>query len=162
MAHFVGKNSFVNNCPVLLVWTQTVVYIITKFYSGFATFQTCWEKPIFWVFLSLFLRYSIFWHKREVNSEFFRKFVKTTEKYSLAVCGSFWGEIFFVNICTIWLDWKKIVVYIVSKFSSGFATFQTSWEKIIFWIYQSLFWDSQYFYLRKDNIWNHRNLYKYL
>ena len=39
-----------------------------------------------------------FWLKREVFSEFSRKCFKTTEKHSLAVCGSFWGEKKFLII----------------------------------------------------------------
>ncbi len=36
--------------------------------------------------------------KREVYNDFVRKCFKTTEKYSLAVCGSFWGEKQFLLI----------------------------------------------------------------
>ena len=48
--------------------------------------------------------------KRKVLCESSRKCFTTTEKHSLAVCGSMWGEkvflLIFVHIC--WLDQKQL------------------------------------------------------
>ena len=89
------KTVFVNINPVLLLCTKRVVYNWSKFSSGFSHFLTCWEKQTFQIVLSFFLTESIIWLKREVFSEIPRKCFKTTEKHSLAVCGSFRGELFF-------------------------------------------------------------------
>ena len=104
------KTVFVNICPILLLCTKRVVYNKSKFSSGFAPFQICWEKQTFQVFQSFFLRESLFWLKREVLSEFPRKRFKTTGKLSLVVYGSFWGEKQFLLIFVpfYWFDQKQL------------------------------------------------------
>ena len=55
-----------------------------------------------------------FWTKKEVLCEFPRKSFKTTEKHSLAVCGSVWGEkhIFLIFVPFYWFDQKELFKYI--------------------------------------------------
>ena len=50
------------------------------------------------------------WRKREVLCEFPQKCFKTTEKHSLAVCGSLWGEKQFLLIFVpfYWFDQKQM------------------------------------------------------
>ena len=72
---------------------------------------------------------SHFLEKSVVYSELAPKYFKTTEKHSLAVCVILRRNFFFVNICPVLLLWIKGVIYNKSKFSSGFAPFQTCWEK---------------------------------
>ena len=62
--------------------------------------------------------------KRKVLYEFPQKCFKTTERHSLAVCGSLCGEKQFllIFISFNWFDQKSFLN--ISKFSSGFAPFQ--------------------------------------
>ena len=55
VAHLRGKKVSVYICPVLLLKPKSVVYNKSKFFSGCAPFQTCWEKQTFYVFLSFSL-----------------------------------------------------------------------------------------------------------
>ena len=63
------------------------------------------------MFQSSFLRWSLLCLKRKVLYEFSQKCLKTTERHSLAVCGSLCGEKQFLLIFFpfYWLDKKKVV-----------------------------------------------------
>ena len=103
----------------LILWRKTVfVNIYHALYKisclqliliscEFTPFLTCWEKQTFQVFLSFFLRESIFLLKREVFSKYSRKRFKTTGKNCLAVLAHFEENFFFVNICLLLLVWSK-------------------------------------------------------
>ncbi len=107
-------------------------------------FQLVEKKITFRVILSFFLRWSILW-PREIFSQYPRKCFKTSEKLNLAVCGSFCGgKTFSLKFVLFhWFDQKKFVS-IKSKFSSGFAPFQTCLEKITFWVILSSFRDGHF------------------
>ena len=57
--------------------------------------------------------------------EFSQKCIKTTEKHRLTVCGTLFGEKFFLLIFSsfYWFDQKNCLNK--SKFSKGFAPYQT-------------------------------------
>ena len=66
-----------------------------------------------------------FQQKKKVHYEFSQKCIKTTQRHGLAVCGSICGEkqFLFKFIPFYWFDQKSCLNK--SKFSSGFAPFQT-------------------------------------
>ena len=67
--------------------------------------------------------------KRKVLYEFLQKCFKTTEKHSLAECGLFCGEKqYFFLYLSAFTDLIKKSCLNKSKFSSGFAPFQT-WKQ---------------------------------
>ena len=51
-----------------------------------------------------------FMYKKKVLYEFLQKYFKTTERHSLAVCPSLWGENFFLLIFIpfFWFEQKKL------------------------------------------------------
>ena len=54
VAHFEEKKSFVNIVP--FYWfDEKQLFKKYQFSSGFAPFQTCWERQTFWVVLNFFL-----------------------------------------------------------------------------------------------------------
>ena len=55
--------------------------------------------------------------KRNVRSEFPQKYFKTTERHSLAVSGSLWGEIYFLFIFIPFTGMIKKSCLNKSKFS---------------------------------------------
>ena len=62
-------------------------------------FSNLWRKTHFLSISELLSEIVTFWtKKREVFSKLPRKCFKTTEKHSLVVCGSFWGEKQFLLI----------------------------------------------------------------
>ena len=77
------------------------------------------------------------------------KMLQITEKLSLAVCGSFWGEKQFLYL-THFTALYKTVVYKKSKFSSGFVLFQTCWEKKNFEVFLSFFLRWSLFGLKRE------------
>ena len=73
----------------------------------------------------LFLDSNFFLLKSELLCEFPKKYFKTTEKHSLAICGSFWGEkLVFINISPIFTGLVKNSCLNKSKTSSGFTRFK--------------------------------------
>ena len=102
-------------------------------------FLTCREKQTFQVFLSLFLRVSIFWLKRDVFSEFPPKCFKTKRKHNLAVCGSFCGEKQFLFIIVPFTDLylkgclQQILIFLL------ICPFLTCWKKETFQVFLSFF-----------------------
>ena len=89
-----------------------------------------------------------FWLKREVLNEFPPKCFNTTEKHSLAVCDSIWGEKQFLLIFVpfYWFDqnnlFKQIQIFlriciflnmVRKKKSSEFYQY-SFWEESVFWL----------------------------
>ncbi len=99
MAQFVEKTSFWQFCicPILLICSKTIVKEIQIFLRIFS-FSNLFSKTNFLSISVLHSEIVILWMKREVYSDIVRKCFKTREKYSLAVCGSFWGEKQFLLI----------------------------------------------------------------
>ena len=70
-----------------------------------------------------YLRFSVifsaivtFWSKKRSYLEFIRKCFKTTEKYSLAVCGSLWGgkkQFLLIFVPFYWFDQKQLIKQIL-------------------------------------------------
>ena len=81
----------------------------SKFSSWFALFKIL-RKTNFLNISALLTEIVTFWLKREVFSKYPQKCFNTTEKYSLAVCGSFWGEKQFLLIFVryYWFDQKQL------------------------------------------------------
>ena len=82
------------------------------------------RKKNFLSFSVLVSEMSLLCLKRKVLYEFHPKCFKTTKRHSLVVFSSLGGEIFFVNIFPQFLVCSKSCLN-KSKFSSGFASFQT-------------------------------------
>ena len=133
------KPVFVYICPVLLLCTQRVVQNWSIFSSGFAPFLTCWEKQTLQVFLSFFLRESIFWLKSVVFSEFLPKCFKITEKHSLAVCGSFWGVKPFLLIIIPFYRFDQKSCLNKSKFPQDLPLFKLVKKKQTLWVFLCTF-----------------------
>ena len=86
-------------------------------------FSNMVRKHTFWVFQCSFMRV-IFRIKREVLYELLQKCFKTTERHSLAVCGSLCGEKQFLLIFIPFTGLIKNSCVNKSKFSLGFASFK--------------------------------------
>ena len=67
------------------------------------------RKTNFLSFSVLLSGIATFWTKNRILCEFTRKCFKTTEKHSLAVCGSLWGEKHFLLefVQFYWFDQKE-------------------------------------------------------
>ena len=80
-----------------------------------------------------------FWHSHfmlKKNSLWISpKYFKTTEKHSLSVCGSLWGEKRFLLIFAPFTYLFKNSCLNKFKFTSGFAPFQTCYEKQTLWVF---------------------------
>ena len=94
----------------------------SKFSSGFASFKYGKKNKISEYFSARF--WSLLCLKRKVLYEFPPKCFKITERHSLAVCGSLFGEKLFllIFIPLYWFDQKQLLKQI--KFFSVVATFQ--------------------------------------
>ena len=88
---------------------------------------------------------SIVWLKWEVLSEFSPKCFKTTEKNSLAVCGTFWGEKQFLLIFVpfYWFVQKQLFKQI--QISSRFVPFKIVEKNKISKYFWASFWDGYIF-----------------
>ena len=93
----------------------------------------------------LVLKESVFLIKREVLCEFPPKCFKTTERHSLAVCGSFCGEKKFLLIFIpfYWFDQKQFFKLI--QISSGFSPFKHGKKNKLSEYFSARFWDSHFF-----------------
>ena len=92
-----------------MVSSKRFVYTKSKFSSEFSPFKLV-KKKNFLSISELLSEIVIFCLKREVCSEFSQKCFKTTEKHSLAVCGSHLGETQFLLIFVpfYWFDQKHL------------------------------------------------------
>ena len=103
------KTIFFNICPLFLVWSKTVVLTNPNFSQGFPLSKMV-KKPQLSVYFSARFWESLFWLRREVLSEFPPKFFKITERHSLVVSVSLWGEKHFwlTFVLFYWFDKKKL------------------------------------------------------
>ena len=89
-----GKTGFVNICP--FYWfDQTNLFKQIQIFFRICSFSNLLRKTNSVYFCALFWD---FWLKIEIFSELAKKCFKTTEKHSLAVCGSFCGKKEFLLI----------------------------------------------------------------
>ena len=118
------KTVFVNIYPLLMVWSNQFFKQI-QIFLRICTIQTWLKKKKFWVFQWWFLRLSLLCLKRKVLYEFPQKCFKTTERHSLAICGSVCGEKKFLLIFIpfFWFDQKKLFKQI--QIFHRIRTFQT-------------------------------------
>ena len=108
----------------------------SKFSPRFAPFPNLLRKTNFLSFSVLLSEVVFFWLKRELLCEFPPKYFKKTEKNSLAVWGSPWGEKHvFDNIYHIFTGLIKKSCLNKSKFFSGFTRFKC-FKKQTFWVFQ--------------------------
>ena len=85
------KRVFVNIYPLLLVCLKKICLNKAKFSSGLSAFKHGKKNQLSENFSALFWD-SHFISKKKFFSEFPQKCFKTTERHSLAVCGSLCGE----------------------------------------------------------------------
>ena len=104
-----SKTVFVNIWPLLLVCPKKLFKQIHIFLRIFP-FSNMLRKTNLLCISDFLSEIAIFWIKRDVLCEFSRKCFKTTEKHSLAVCGSFLAEKQFLLIFVhfYWFDKKKL------------------------------------------------------
>ena len=121
----------------------------SKYSLGFFAFQTCYKKQTFWVFHAPFWD-SHFLMKRVVLCDFSKKCFKITEKYSLALCSSFWGEKQFLLIFVpfYWFGQKKLFkqIYIFLQI----LLFSNMFRKTNFLSISVLVWDIVIFWLKSE------------
>ena len=103
------KTVFVDIYPILTGLFKNSSLNKSKFSSGFSPFKHG-KKSKLSEFFSARLGDSHFMSKRKVLYEFFQKCFKTTERHSLAVCGSLCGEKHFLLIFIpfYWFDQKQL------------------------------------------------------
>ena len=136
------KTVFVNICSILLVdqkqlFKQIQIFLLVCPYSNLLRKTN---------FLSISVIHSeivIFWIKREVFSELARKCFKTTEKQSLAVCSSFWGEKQFLLIFVPFYCFEqKGLLTTNPNFLLDFPLFILVWKNKLSEYFWASFWNS--------------------
>ena len=125
VAHFVEKKVFVLIFIPFHWFDQKHLFKQIQIFLRIYPFSHMVRKTNFLSFSLRFLREPLFWLKREVLYEFHKKCFKTTERHTLAVCGSLCGDKQFMLIFIPfnWFDQKSCLNK--SKFSSGLTPFQT-------------------------------------
>ena len=138
------KTVFVNIRPVLLLWTKKCCSKQISIFLWICSLSNLLKKKIsdyFWA--SFWDRFFLL--KREFFSEFLPKCFKTTEKHSLAVCGSFWGEKEFLFILSSFTALnkkgclKQILIYPLDLLH--FKLVEKNVLSDYFW---ASFWDSHF------------------
>ena len=94
-----------------IAWTKRVFTTNQNFPLDLLLFKHVVKNKLSKYFWVSFRDYNFFLLKRYIFSEFSRKFFKTTGKHTLAVCGSFRGENFFLLIFVpfYWFDQKQLL-----------------------------------------------------
>ena len=109
----------------------------------------------------LVLRESLFWPKREVLCEFPPKCFKTTERHSLAVCGSLCGgkRFLLIFIPFYWFNQKHFFKLI--QISSGFSPFKHGKKNRLSEYFSARFWDSQILTKKRNSQWISSKMLQY-
>ena len=89
---FLGEKQFLLIFVLFYWFDQKQLLKQIQIFFRICAFSNLLRKTNFQSISVLLLEIVNFWTKREFFSEFPPKCFKTTEKYILAVCGSFWGE----------------------------------------------------------------------
>ena len=92
MAHNEVKNIFLLYLSPFTGLIKKQLFKQIQIFLRICPFSNLLRKTNFLSISVLLSEIVLFWLKGEVFSEFPQKCFKTTEKKSLAVCGSFWGE----------------------------------------------------------------------
>ena len=92
------KTVFVNICSLLMVRSKIFVKTNPNFPQDLSHFKHLKKNKLTGFFSAPFCWWPLFGIKRDVLCEFPQKCFKTTEKHSLSVCCSLWGEkqVFFL------------------------------------------------------------------
>ena len=89
--------------------------------------------------------------KREIISEFPLKCFKTTEKHSLALCGSFCGEKQFVlKIVPFFCFEQKHLCTPNPNFAQDFLLFKLVEKSNLSAYFWTSFWDSHFFWIKRE------------
>ena len=91
-------------------FNQKQLYKQIQIYFCICPFSNMLRKKNFQCISVLVSEVSLFWLKRKVHCDFSQKCFKITEKHSLAVYGSYWGEKQFLLIFVpfYWFDQKQL------------------------------------------------------
>ena len=148
------KNGFVNIYPLLLIWSKIFFKQIQIFVQDFFLFKHGKKIHTFWVFQCSFLRLSLLCLKRTVFYEFLQKCFKTTERHSLAICGSLCGEKQFLLIF-IRFDWfdPKHLLKQIQIFLMDLPLFKHGKKKKLSEYFSARFWDSHFMSRNKSSLW---------
>ncbi len=124
---------------------QKQLFKLIQNFLRISPFHT-WKKLLSEYFSACFWASQFFLLKRKVLNEFLQKCFKTTERHSLAVCGSHWGEKQFLLIVGrfYWFDQKQffkliqifLKIYFLSKMvrKTNFLSLSVLVsELVIFW-----------------------------
>ena len=110
-------------------------------------------RKVFFLFISELLSEIVtFWNKKRSFSKFPQKWFNTTEKHSIDVCGSFWGEKKFLLIFVAIYRFDQNQFFKQSKLSSGFFPFQTYKKNKLSEYFRATIWDSHLFNY-KEKFW---------
>ena len=103
------------------------------------TFSNLLRKKNFPSISELLSERVIFWLKREVFNKFPQKCFKPTEKHSVSVCNSVWGEIvFWLYLSSFTALNKKVCLQQILIFL-WICSFSTCWENQFFLLFKSFF-----------------------
>ncbi len=145
MAHFEEKNKFLFRFPPFYWFGQKQLFKQIKIFIRICPFSNLLRKTNFLSVSVLFSEILLLGLKRKVLCEFPQKFFKTTEKHSLAVSGSLWGEkkkLIFVPF--YWFDQKQLFKQI--QIFHRICPFSNLLRKTNFLsISVHFFWDSKMF-----------------
>ena len=104
------KNFFVNIWPFLW-FDQKLLFKQIQIFLRICPFTNMLRKTNFLSILVLVSEIVTFLTKKKSSLWISQKMLQTTERHSLAVWCSFWGEKnFFFNVCPLLLVWSKINV----------------------------------------------------
>ena len=107
-----------------------------QIFLSICPFQTCLEKQTFGLFQCSFLRQSLLCLNTKVHAEFSQNCFKTTERHSLAVCGSIVEK---NNFCQYLSPFTCLIKKNLFKQIQIFRSIQTWLEKQTFGLFQCSF-----------------------
>ena len=119
----------------------------SKFSSGFALFKYVKKKNFSVYFCALFWGIHFLANEEIFSVNFPEKFFKTIEKHSLALRGSFWGQIqvLLIFLPFTWFEQKKLFKQIqIFVWIYPFQTFfkkkkNSEYFSVPFWVFQCSF-----------------------
>ena len=122
----------------------------SKFSSGFATFKHGKKNKLSEIFSARFWDSHFYVLKRKILYEFLPKCFKTTERLSLAVCGSLcWEKQFLLIFIPFYLLDQKKLFKKIQIFFQDLPLSKYGKEKKISEYFSAPFWDSHFFWLKE-------------